>query len=70
MEFTREALDREFPSRRHGVQFNHAAVSPLPARAAEALSRYASGLTGRAVLDWKDWGQEADRLRRAMAACP
>ncbi len=67
MEFTREALDREFPSRRHGVQFNHAAVSPLPARAAEALSRYASGLTGRAVLDWKDWGQEADRLRERAA---
>ena len=67
MKLTREDLDREFPSRRHGIQFNHAAVSPLPARAADALARYASSLTGRAVLDWREWGREADRLRGLAA---
>ena len=67
MDFTRETLDREFPSRRHGVQFNHAAVAPLPARSAAALARYAAALTGRAVLDWKEWGGETDRLRERAA---
>ena len=67
MEFTRESLDREFPSRRHGVLFNHAAVSPLPARAAAALARYAQALTGRAVLDWKEWGHQTERLRQRTA---
>jgi selenocysteine lyase/cysteine desulfurase len=60
-------LDREFPSRLHGVQFNHAAVAPLPARSAAALGRYAAALSGRAVLDWKEWGREADRLRERAA---
>ena len=67
MEFGREDLDREFPSRRHGIQFNHAAVSPLPARAADALTRYAAALTGRAGLDWKQWGRETDLLRQRAA---
>jgi cysteine desulfurase / selenocysteine lyase len=67
VEFMRDDLDREFPSRRHGVQFNHAAVAPLPARAAQALARYSAGLTGRAVLDWKEWGREADLLRERAA---
>lgn len=67
MPFSSDDLDREFPSRRHGVQFNHAAVAPLPARAAEALARYAASLTGRAVLDWKEWGKEADLLRERAA---
>ncbi len=67
MRFSSEDLDREFPSRRHGVQFSHAAVAPLPARAAEALSRYTASLTGRAVLDWKEWAKEADLLRERAA---
>jgi selenocysteine lyase/cysteine desulfurase len=49
------------------VQFNHAAVSPLPARAADALTRYAAALTGRAGLDWKQWGRETDLLRQRAA---
>lgn len=67
MRFSKDDLDREFPSRRHGVQFNHAAVAPLPARAAEGLARYAAALTGRAVLDWKEWGRQADLLRGLAA---
>ena len=64
---TGEELDREFPSRRHGIQFNHAAVCPLPARAVSALAGYAKGLSSRGALDWKEWGAEADALRASAA---
>jgi selenocysteine lyase/cysteine desulfurase len=67
MELTREFLDREFPSRRHSVQFNHAAVCPLPARAAEALVAYARNQAERGSLDWKEWTAETGRLRAAAA---
>ncbi len=57
----------EFPSKKSSIQFNHAAVCPLPARAAAALSAYASNLTLRGGLDWKDWIRKADEVR-ALAA--
>ncbi len=59
--------DGEFPSRRHSIQFNHAAVCPLPRRALEALAGYARGLAERGSLDWKEWGAEADALRASAA---
>jgi cysteine desulfurase/selenocysteine lyase len=64
---SREFLDHEFPSRGHSIQFNHASVAPLPARAAEALARYARSLTTRGALDWKAWLEEATELRRLSA---
>ena len=39
MDLSRASLDREFPSRLSTIQMNHAAISPLPARAAAALER-------------------------------
>ncbi|HVO51871.1 MAG TPA: aminotransferase class V-fold PLP-dependent enzyme, partial [Thermoanaerobaculia bacterium] len=60
-------LDLEFPARRSSIQFNHAAVCPLPARAAAALGAYAENLTTRGGLDWKDWIRKADEVR-ALAA--
>src|SRR5207247_1092484 len=63
MELTRDVLDHEFPSRSVAVQLNHAAVSPIPRVAAEAISRYASRLSTRGVIDWRDWDAEAERLR-------
>lgn len=68
MDLSREFLDREFPSRKHGIHFNHAAVCPLPARAAQALAAYAGKLSGRGSLDWREWGAEADALRVAAAS--
>ena len=50
MDFSRESLDREFPSRLTTIQMNHAAVSPLPARAAAALAEYARALSTRGPL--------------------
>lgn len=67
MLFDRESLDREFPSRRHGVHFNHAAVSPIPARAAEAMAAYARDLAERGSLAFKDWGRKTDELRSLAA---
>ena len=60
-------FDSEFPSRLASIQFNHAAVCPLPARAAAALSAYAENLTTRGGLDWRDWPAKADEVR-ALAA--
>jgi cysteine desulfurase/selenocysteine lyase len=60
-------LDREFPSRLHSIQFNHAAVCPLPRRAVEALAGYARSLSSRGSLDWRDWGAAADALRVSAA---
>ncbi|HMA29247.1 MAG TPA: aminotransferase class V-fold PLP-dependent enzyme, partial [Thermoanaerobaculia bacterium] len=60
-------LDLEFPSRRTSVQFNHAAICPLPARAAAALLAYARNLTERGGLDWRDWPRKADEVRGLAA---
>ncbi|HUM00940.1 MAG TPA: aminotransferase class V-fold PLP-dependent enzyme [Thermoanaerobaculia bacterium] len=67
MELTREALDREFPSRRNSVQFNHAAVCPLPARTAGAIAAYARTVSERGSLDWKEWTAETMGLRTPAA---
>jgi selenocysteine lyase/cysteine desulfurase len=60
-------FDLEFPARRSSIQFNHAAVCPLPARAADAIRAYADNLSLRGALDWKDWIRKADEVR-ALAA--
>jgi selenocysteine lyase/cysteine desulfurase len=69
MRNTSAALDflAEFPSKKSSIQFNHAAVCPLPARAAAALAAYARNLTERGGLDWRDWPKKADEVR-ALAA--
>jgi cysteine desulfurase / selenocysteine lyase len=53
----------EFPSKKSSIQFNHAAVCPLPARAAGAIRAYADNLSFRGALDWKDWIRKADEVR-------
>lgn len=60
-------LDAEFPSRKASVQFNHAAICPLPARAARALEAYARNLSERGGLDWRDWPAKADEVRGLAA---
>ncbi|HEX7529389.1 MAG TPA: aminotransferase class V-fold PLP-dependent enzyme, partial [Thermoanaerobaculia bacterium] len=57
----------EFPSKKSSIQFNHAAVCPLPARAAAALLAYAHNLTERGGLDWRDWPKKADEVRTLAA---
>ncbi|MFN7989105.1 MAG: aminotransferase class V-fold PLP-dependent enzyme [Thermoanaerobaculia bacterium] len=67
MDFTRESLDREFPSRLGTVQMNHAAVSPLPARTAAALGEYAALLSARGPLAFPELEARVKRLREAGA---
>ena len=57
----------EFPSKKSSVQFNHAAICPLPARAAAALAVYAGNLSTRGGLDWRDWPAKADEVRGLAA---
>lgn len=57
----------EFPSKKSSIQFNHAAVCPLPARAAAALAVYAGNLSSRGGLDWRDWPKKADEVRGLAA---
>lgn len=63
VELERAFLDREFPSRAVAVQLNHAAVSPIPRRSAEALSAFAARLSTHGGIDWRAWDAEAARLR-------
>ncbi|MGZ6971271.1 MAG: aminotransferase class V-fold PLP-dependent enzyme, partial [Thermoanaerobaculia bacterium] len=60
-------FDLEFPSKKSSIQFNHAAICPLPARAAAALVEYARNLAERGGLDWRDWPAKADEVRGLAA---
>lgn len=67
MDFSRDALDREFPSRLSTIQMNHAAVSPLPARAVAALSEYAERMATRGPLAFPELEARVRSLRDAGA---
>lgn len=59
--------DAEFPSRRVSVQFNHAAVCPLPARARDAMAAYGDEMATRGSLAWRAWGREVATLKERAA---
>jgi selenocysteine lyase/cysteine desulfurase len=67
MDFSRASLDREFPSRLSTIQMNHAAVSPLPARAVEALREYAELISTRGPLAFPELEARVKALREAGA---
>ncbi len=67
MDFSRASLDRELPSRASTIQMNHAAVSPLPARAAAALGEYAELLATRGPLAFPQLMARVAALREAGA---
>jgi selenocysteine lyase/cysteine desulfurase len=67
MDFSRVSLDRELPWRLTTIQMNHAAVSPLPARAAAALGEYASLLSTRGPLAFPELEARVRALRAAGA---
>ncbi len=67
MDFARASLDREFPSRAGTIQMNHAAVSPLPARAAAALGEYAELLATRGPLAFPELTARLAALRESGA---
>lgn len=67
MDFSRASLDRELPSRLSTIQMNHAAVSPLPARAASALREYAELMSTRGPLAFPVLMARLAALREAGA---
>ena len=67
MDLSRESLDREFPSRLATIQMNHAAVSPLPARAVAALAEYAHELSTRGPLAFPELSARIAALREGAA---
>ncbi len=67
MDFSPASLDQEFPSRRHGIHFNHAAVAPLPQRAIGAMAEYARVLSQDGSLAFRDSQKQVEAFRRLAA---
>src|SRR5437868_3473406 len=59
--------EKEFPILHQWLFFNHAAVSPLCARAANALRKYAAEAEQDAYLTGK-WYRQAEQVRKSAAA--
>jgi len=57
----------EFPVTRNLVYLNHAAVAPLPRRAAEAMQRMAQDAMDYGALHYADWMDAVDGVKRAAA---
>ncbi len=67
LDFSTPALDREFPIRRNFVYFNHAALSPLPRRVAEAITAHVENTRDRGAADWRKWYAAIERTREKAA---
>jgi selenocysteine lyase/cysteine desulfurase len=66
-DFSPENLDREFPVRRHLVYFNHAAVTPLPRRVADAITAHTENVRDRGAADWRRWYADIETTRAGAA---
>jgi len=66
-DFSHESLDREFPVRRNLVYFNHAAVAPLPARVAGAMTAHVEDVRERGAAGWRDWYGGTETVRGKAA---
>src|SRR6516164_2951996 len=66
-DFSPETLDREFPVRRNLLYFNHAAVSPLPRRVADAMTAHVENARERGAADWRAWYAQIERAREKAA---
>ncbi len=66
-DFTVENLDREFPVRRNLIYLNHAAICPLPARVARAISEHTAEASNFGGLHWKRWYRRYDETRERAA---
>lgn len=66
-DFSPESLDREFPVRRNLVYMNHAAVSPMPRRVADAMTAHLENMRDRGAADWRRWFGEIEKTREKAA---
>ena len=62
-DFSKDNLDREFPVRKNLVYLNHAAISPLPARVARAITEHTAEASSFGGLHWKTWYRRYDEIR-------
>ncbi len=60
-------LRSEFPIKNRYAFFNHAAVAPLPARAADAIQQTVSRQRDRGTLDYPAWERQLAEARRNVA---
>ena len=66
-DFSPENLDREFPVRENLVYFNHAAVTPLPRRVADAITAHTEKVRDRGAADWRRWYAAIEQTRAKAA---
>ena len=66
-DFSKASLDREFPVRKHLVYLNHAALAPLPARVAKAISDHTADVSNFGARNWKKWYRKIDETREKAA---
>ncbi len=64
----RQRLREEMPISSKFAYFDHAAVSPIPARTAEAISQFASQATHQGDTRWLEWSASAQKARSTGAA--
>src|SRR5450759_3628588 len=67
VDFSRESLDCEFPVRKNLVYLNHAALAPLPARVARAITDHIADVSNLGALNWKKWYRQYDETREKAA---
>ncbi|WP_337177461.1 aminotransferase class V-fold PLP-dependent enzyme [Paludisphaera sp.] len=60
--------EAEFPVAGAWAYFDHAAVAPIPNRAALAVSRWAGNQAVNGSTEWPRWGAKVDALRGDLAA--
>lgn len=63
----RDKLRQEMPISPHYAYLDHAAVSPLPARAADSIKTFAEQATREGDTRWLDWSAAVGRTRRLSA---
>ncbi len=66
-DFSPGNLDREFPVRRSLVYLNHAAVSPLPRRVADAMIAHVENIRDRGAADWRRMFGDIEATRAKAA---
>lgn len=64
----RQRLREEMPISSKFAYFDHAAVSPIPAKTAEAISKFASQSTHEGDTRWLEWSASAQKVRSIGAA--
>ena len=60
--------EAEFPVTEHWAYLDHAAIAPLPRRAADAMNRWASEQRDHGCINWLDWREELETVRGRAAS--